>query len=893
MVEGRKIHAFLAAQKDLRQISRPDISAVPGNWVGYPQTMSTLPADVSETHSTFQHFGRGNFGNIQSIDVRTRIMDVLFLYNKVEGANSKSGAKFELVKMPYDHPLLDFYTTEPLPKPDQGYWVNYAEEGEHHWLPFKPYTDRPDLIEDTLGYKVGMRTADAADEGALYPGRVVAFDRIKETVSILFDPSSDTAADANTDPDQENVHWKSADIQWLMPATVSRPKTIEEAVGYNVEVNKAESTVEAHRAVRGTVIGYDRSRQTVRVVYAPPPGQAEATQVENLAFVSPLISWLNKVPLDQVPRSPRPYFPHAGPSYSKLVATTRPGDILSTVGHLVEVRSSDPDAEPGDMFSGVVIAADSSAGTVRILFDSLDKGGSRSRRQSIDAVQQAEGPDVSRNHAPAADDPDEDFEDFPWMSDDILWVIPESVAGGGGNGSSDGGIPIIDSRRPRTLADAVGLHVDVLSREPDAVEGDYFSGTVISVDDKQQTLRVLFDGEDNGDDDFEDIPWNSQDIHWVTEESLRGVGDALSQADSVSLMGPAQDSKDVNVPVRPTTVTEALGRAVKVGAEFTNGDIASVDAKSGAVWVVFNSVANAPAPVQVKIHWQAPHIEWLDSKPLAVVTPLPSPSGKAQLSSPPVEAATAEASLAPAATSTALAAATTSPVQPTTPTSGSPNKKLTRPLNLASSVGWTVEIRTSEAEDEVYVGEVAGYEEATQVVKVLFAGEDGALQQDDAEFFPFDSEKLHWVEAPEGQQQQMQIQMQVQQEGQQQPAEQAAALATTALATSEAAATADEKKVGSEKSPTTAAAPTAAPTAATPVVLTGEPASIEEAVGRHVNIVLDYVPGVVEAVSQALQTVNVTLENSSSSSSSEKLGMSETLILGLPLNSSMIEWDAK
>lgn len=783
----------------------PDIA---GSWVGYPQSMSTHPADSTEAQSSFMHFGRGNYGNIQKVDARTRIMDVLFLYNKVEGASSKSGAKFELEKLPYDHPLLDFYTNEPLPKPDQGYWVNYAQEGEHHWLPFKPFTDRPDQIEDTLGYKVGLR-ADAQDEGALYPGRIVAFDRVKDTVCILFD-----AGDPNDDPDQEDVHWKSEDIQWLMPATVSRPKTIEEAVGFNVEVNKAQSTVEAHRAVRGTVIGFDKSRQTVRVVYAPPPGLTEATEVENLDFVSPAISWLNKVPLDQLPRSPRPNNAPSGPSFSKLIATTRPTDILATVGHLVEVKSTDPDAEPGDMFSGVVIAADSRASTVRVLYDSSE--GRKQATAGDGAGQAADAPDE-----------EEDYEDLPWMSPDILWVKPET----------DPIIPNIDSRRPRTLGDAVGLHVDVLSHEPDAVDGDYFSGVVISVDNAKQTIRVLFDGEDNGDDDFEDIPWNSQDIHWLTDESLRGR-DALSLGDSVSLIGPAQDANH-----RPATVSEAVGRTVKVGAEFMTGEVVSVDAKSSAVWVVFNTVANAPAPVQVKIHWKSPHIEWLDSKVAAPTTPQDSPGAKGSAPTTPV-AITAAPATVPAPVPTAIA-----------------GKKLTQPASLATSVGWTVEIRASDAEDEVYVGEVAGFDEATQMLKVLFAGEDGSLQPDDAEYFAWRSEQLHWAEGP------------------------AAQSATPGSAVSGGAGPAAAGPSAAAPVITAPAENRQKPDNST-LVISGEPKTLEESVGRNVNIVLDYVSGQVDAVSQALQTVNVLLEHN-------QPGVTDSLVIGLPLASQMIEWDAR
>jgi hypothetical protein len=822
---GKKIHAFLAAQAALHPIARPDIHDVAGKWVSYPKSMSTVPRDAEEAQSSFRHFGRGNYGNVQSCDPRARIMHVLFLYNKVEGAGKKSGAKFEVEKLPYDHPLLEFFSNEAPVLPEVGYMVHYVLGGERHWLPFKPYTDRPDRIEDTLGYKVGVRDpethgADMADAGeAIFPGRVVGFDRANETVLVLFD-----AGDPNLPPDQESILWTSLDIQWLMPAAVSRPATIQEAPGYNVEVNRAESATEAHRAVRGTVVSCNEGANTVRVVYAPVAGEAQAIEEENVDFESARISWLNKVPLDQLPSTPRPQPKPSGPSISKLIETTRPTDILATVGHLVEVKSTEEDAEPGDMYSGMVIAADSHAGTVRVLYD------------------------ADKNRDPAlVEEEEEDFEDIPWMSSDIVWVMQDPSVSR----------PQSALHRPKSLADAVGKQVDVLSREPDAVEGDYFCGRVISVDNAAQTIRVLFDGNGNGEDDFEDLPWNSPEVFWLTDESIhardtRSVGgesvasarDLGSAKNSARDLGSAKNSardlaspyngsaknsaRDLASPyggsakhsprgglgVRPGTCSECVDWRVKVGADLLKGEVVAVEAAIQCLWVAFTSVPNALAPVQVKLHWKSPNIDWI---PVAAA----SSSSRVLLGSP---------------------AAMVSPVQSQVSLSTKP----TRPATLSAALGWAVEVRAEDAEDEVFVGEVGGVDEATQMVKVLFAGEDGTLEQDDAEFFPFDSKRIHWVEGP-------------------------------AKATSSAPAAAVIV------TPVKASAPKAS----TPAEAL-EPATIEAAVGRSMNVVLDYLPGTVKSASNALQTVNILLD--------AQTGLSPeaaTLLVGVPFTSSIIEWDCK
>eukprot|EP00128_Syssomonas_multiformis_P018473 Colp12_sorted_trinity150504_noHs@2369 len=177
---------------------------------------------------------------------------------------------------------------------------------------------------------------------------------------------------------------------------------------------------------------------------------------------------------------------------------------------------------------------------------------------------------------------------------------------------------------------------------------------------------------------------------------------------------------------------------------------------------------------------------------------------------------------------------------------------LKAPPTLSAAIGWSVEIRASDADDEVYVGEVAGVDEAAQTVKILFAGEDGTLQEDDAEFLAFTSDLLRWVEGP------------------------AAPVVSRVMSADQndyivPFSTLDEQK-GALSSPKDAK-PTAPvktspekgnqkdSTAEHPEVVSGKPERMEDCVGRSVNMIFDFVPAVVTQTSSALQTLNLALQN--------------------------------
>ena len=70
------------------------------------------------------------------------------------------------------------------------------------------------------------------------------------------------------------------------------------------------------------------------------------------------------------------------------------------------------------------------------------------------------------------DNEGDDYEEFDFDSIDIIWrtKLPKKY------------VFFPDSNRPSSIVDAVGYEVEVLSREPDAEYGDFFTAKVQSAD---------------------------------------------------------------------------------------------------------------------------------------------------------------------------------------------------------------------------------------------------------------------------------------------------------------------------------------------------------------------------------------------------------------------------
>jgi hypothetical protein len=201
-------------------------------------------------------------------------------------------------------------------------------------------------------------------------------------------------------------------------------------------------------------------------------------------------------------------------------------EFSKAIGYGVEVQSHDEGAIEGDMCPGIVHSIDSAKGTLRIKFE-------------------------------VEDGDESDYEDLAFDSRDIAWIstawgVAIKADVGGTNGHhmkhqhnehddskrkieiKEEKIPSIEESSSKeekiennvyvphllssvsrpTIQDAIGYMVEVQSKEEDAEEGDMFPGEVVSIDKIGNTIRVAFE-TDEGEPDFEVLPFKSKEIAWV------------------------------------------------------------------------------------------------------------------------------------------------------------------------------------------------------------------------------------------------------------------------------------------------------------------------------------------------------------------------------------------
>merc|ERR1712070_165899 len=69
---------------------------------------------------------------------------------------------------------------------------------------------------------------------------------------------------------------------------------------------------------------------------------------------------------------------------------------------------------------------------------------------------------------------------------------------------------------PADPTQCVGYGVEIESED---TPGDFFPGTVVSVDTAKQTFRVSFEVDEGEEEDFEDVSFDSKGILWMTPPS--------------------------------------------------------------------------------------------------------------------------------------------------------------------------------------------------------------------------------------------------------------------------------------------------------------------------------------------------------------------------------------
>ena len=482
----------------------------------------------------------------------------------------------------------------------------------------------------------------------------------------------------------------------------------------------------------GQVLSADLQKRTLSVYYQDMLNGLITDIVEVVPYDQPGLSWYNDESLDVD---------------EGVVSWVDRPIISESLGYLVEVRSLEPNAMKGDMFSGEIIKVNETDSTVLVSFDS-------------------KGEDD--------EDEDEDEEYIPYDSLDIAWVAPPlsskskvprpSIALAPGylvdvysdeltnvprrivrgkvlsfqedecsicirffDGESDEIFPY-DSRQvawieapdtffshstvPRPcLSQATGYAVEVHSRNEDVKEGHAFVGTVISVDKKQNTVKIHFETIDGEEDevgpDCDDYPFLSSDIAWMREpvnfvqsDLTAREADHDNDDDTVSIQAKKSDFFESAVSRPPINrvvgyeVTAMLGD----GHEPLHGVVSAVDVQEAAVFVRMKNLSRGSSDsiLEKRFDYTSTSLCWMKEPSNSLLT----------------------------------------------------RSKVPRPP-LSQTVGYEVDVKSTEDDadpDDVFIGIISSFNIVDRTIHIIFKGQEGEA---DEESLLYDSTDISWTRAPQ------------------------------------------------------------------------------------------------------------------------------------------------
>jgi len=412
-----------------------------------------------------------------------------------------------------------------------------------------------------------------------YVGKVVSFNEKEQTITIGFDTHENASA-----PDHEMLPYLSKDIAWMTPpapavisdlSIVPRPKDIKKAVGYSIGVASNEQDADDGDLYLGKVVFVDEKEQTILIKLANGSKDAEATGIEDtlkFPFESEDVAWMKKPDL---------------PSASTLSAVPRP-KLRDAIGYTVEVRSTEPNAEEEDFYSGKVASIDVKKNRFSVLFE-------------------------------AEEGEEQDKESYPYDTKEVAWMAEPPCPKEPGPCSK-----ISTIQRP-PLAEAVGYQVEVQSYEEGAAEGDTHPGTVVAINAKITarpfyfgSITVNFEVEDGEPEDKEELPYDSHDVAWMAPPQQKKVPAPNSQPAAAVASAPAPASSPAKAPkkfIRPQ-ITEALGWRIELvndddPTDPDMGHVVQVNAKSNMLTVLFVPDAGAAEGDIEEIPYKSRELKWI------------------------------------------------------------------------------------------------------------------------------------------------------------------------------------------------------------------------------------------------------------------------------------------
>lgn len=555
---------------------------------------------------------------------------------------------------------------------------------------------------------------------------------------------------------------------------IGRPTLEEAASGYYVSYAVPGQTTERC----GQVVSVIQDKRAIVTYFQDTLNGLVTDITETISYDNPHLSWYKDESKEGVP------------ALSSWVSQPL---LKDATGYLVEVRSLEPDAKPGDMFAGEVIAVDEATMTILVSFDCVGE----------------------------EEDDEDDVEIIPYNSLDLVWVSPplshrslvpkpplsqavgytvdvfdEALSSKNGpkevlrgkvmsirdsddtmrvrfkNGNADEVFPyeslqvawisgpppsfLSRSEVPRPLLPhAVGYGVEVRSRDDDS-DGHAYVGEVIAVDRQANSLQVLFEGgeEAGSEPDIEDIKYFSADIAWmkkndpISSRSLvarPALADAVGYKVDVKSHEPDHDHDDVFF-----------------------GEVVSVDLDAGTMRVLFEGHEGESGD-EDELPYASPDVAWMQRRPVpsAIRSPpgkpsysrpkghsVPSSASPPKADSPPKSkpdgkgAADPKASLAPVSS----AAQSSEAPQPSS-TSSSPLSTVPTP-SMMKAVGYTVS--SMDLRGQQAIGVVSAVDVPKKSILIRFGerramGSRGAIPGSigTEHFFDFDSPSVAWLKEPE------------------------------------------------------------------------------------------------------------------------------------------------
>ena len=425
-------------------------------------------------------------GFVHGVDTAKRLIVVAF----ADEQDSDDNPRLEFIA--YDHPHITWFI-------DEGFSNKLRQRTHETYAGLVSTVTKPSSVLDALGYIVEVPSMEPdAAPGDMYRAKIIEVNTVRNTMKACYVTVDDSGKDIMDSDDAEVIPFNSKTVAWMVPprtplsrSACERPPLMH-SIGYVVELTSKEEVVELGDMYQGTITSVDIDKNEIKVAYHLNDDNEPADH-EHVPYLSEDVCWI-KPPAQRRRTAISAKLAHGtledGDTFQHHFSTTARPPMDEAMGYRVEIRSQEEDAEPDDMYEGVIHSVNLRAGTLCVKFD----------------VESGE---------------DSDYDDVEYLSSDIAWmtapdgstkpipVSPKAVTPRPYTESKHSKIP-----RP-TITGALGALVEVTSQEPDAEPDDAYQGRVSSIDEASRKVTIAFETEIPTEFDHEVYDFDSSHIAWI------------------------------------------------------------------------------------------------------------------------------------------------------------------------------------------------------------------------------------------------------------------------------------------------------------------------------------------------------------------------------------------